>query len=164
MVSRGVEGCRGVSSWHGVLRCRVGVEVWCRGVEARAQPLLSRLLPPLGATPPSSRRILAPRVYQATPRARTTLLTPTPIICRQVMSLLRSTLVSDTCTSTDDVGAGVPFGCIVTADDGITTGVSSSSESSSPASSRSALRSAWLTLHAVNRRPQNRYSLSVGKP
>jgi hypothetical protein len=25
------------------------------------------------------------------------------------------------------VGAGVPFGCIVTADDGITTGVSSSS-------------------------------------
>ena len=44
----GVEGCRGVSrgvelvelawgvevsSW-----CRVGVEVWCRGVEARAQP------------------------------------------------------------------------------------------------------------------------------
>ena len=36
----GVEGCRGVSSWsswHGVSRCRVGVEVWCRGVEARAQ-------------------------------------------------------------------------------------------------------------------------------
>ena len=41
------------------------------------------------------------------PRARTTLLTPTPIICRQVISLLRSTLVSDTCTSTDDVGAGL---------------------------------------------------------
>jgi len=38
------------------------------------------------------------------------------------MSLLRSTLSSNTCTSTDDVGAGVPFGCIVTADDGITTG------------------------------------------
>ena len=36
----GVEGCRGVSSWsswHGVSRCRVSVEVWCRGVEARAQ-------------------------------------------------------------------------------------------------------------------------------
>merc|ERR1712086_520433 len=62
------------------------------------------------------------------------LLAPTPIICRQVISLLRSTLSSNTCTSTDDVGAGVPFGCIVTADDGITTGVSSSSESSSPAS------------------------------
>ena len=47
-------------------------------------------------------------------------------------------------------------GYIVTADGGITTGVSSSSESSSPASSRSALRSlrsSWLTLHAVNRRP-----------
>jgi len=56
--------------------------------------------------------------------------TPTPIICRQVMSLLRSTLVSDTCTSTDGVGAGAPFGCIVTADDGIASGVSSSSESS----------------------------------
>ena len=34
----GVEGCRGVS-WHGVSRCRVGVEVWCRGVEARAQEI-----------------------------------------------------------------------------------------------------------------------------
>ena len=31
------------SSWHGVSRCRVGVEVWCRGVEARAQPLPGRL-------------------------------------------------------------------------------------------------------------------------
>jgi len=87
-----------------------------------ADPLLSRLLPPFGATLPSSRHILAPRVYRisSSPRARTTLLTPTPIICRQVISLLRSTLVSDTCTSTDDVGAGVPFGCIVTADDEIT--------------------------------------------
>ena len=46
---------------------------------------------------------------------------------------------SNTCAFTDDVGAGVPFGCIVTADGGITTGVSSASESSSPASSRSAL-------------------------
>ena len=46
------------------------------------------------------------------------------------------------------VGTGVPFGYIVTADGGISTGVSSSSGSSSPAS----LRSAWLTLHAVNRR------------
>jgi len=89
-----------------------------------------------------------PSSLSSSPRARTTHLTPTAIICRQVISLLRSTLSSNTCTSTDDVGAGVPFGCIVTADDGMTTGVSSSSESSSPAS----LRSAWLTLHAVNRR------------
>merc|ERR1712153_31130 len=88
------------------------------------------------------------------PRARTTLLTPTATICRQVISLLRSTLSSDTCTSTADAGAGAPFGCIVTANNGISTG-SSSSESSSPSSFRSALRSvrsAWLTLHAVNRR------------
>ena len=95
-----------------------------------------------------------PLSLSSSPRARTTLLTPTPIICRPVMSLLRSTLSSNTCAFTDDAGAGVPFGCIVTADDGISTG-SSSSESSSPASSRSALRSArsaWLTLHAVNRR------------
>ena len=86
-----------------------------------ADPLLSRLLPPFGATLLSSRRTSAPRVYRALlgPRARTTLLTPTPIICRQVMSLLRSTLSSKTRTSTDDVGAGVPFGCIVTADNRI---------------------------------------------
>ena len=79
------------------------------------------------------------------------------IICRPVISLLRSTLSSNTCAFTDDnklsddAGAGVPFGCIVfvTADNGISAG-SSSSESSSPASFRSALRSvrsAWLTLH-----------------
>ena len=55
----------------------------------------------------------------------------------QVISFLRSTLVSSTCTSTDDVGTGVPFGCIVTAADWITTGVSPSSGSSSSASSRS---------------------------
>ena len=106
-------------------------------------------------TPPSSQHILAPRSsLSSSPRARTTLLTPTAIICRQVISLLRSTLSSNTCAFTDDAGAGVPFGCIMTADNGISTG-SSSSESSSPASSRSALRSArsaWLTLHAVNRR------------
>jgi len=72
-----------------------------------ADPLPSRLLPPLGATPASSRRILAPpSSLSSSPRARTTLLTPTLIICRQVMSLLRSTLVSDTCASTDGVGAG----------------------------------------------------------
>ena len=96
-----------------------------------------------------------PSSLSSSPRARTSLLTPTAIICHPVMSLLRSTLSSNTCAFTDDAGAGVPFGCIVTADDEITTGVSSSSESSSPASSRSALRSvrsAWLTLHAVNRR------------
>ena len=72
------------------------------------------------------------------------------------MLLLRSTLSSNTRASTDDAGAGVPvpFGCIVTSDNWISTG-SSSSESSSPASFRSALRSfrsAWLTLHAVKRR------------
>ena len=44
MVSRGVEGCRGVSSWsswHGVSRCRVGVELVSRfGVEV-SRPGLS---------------------------------------------------------------------------------------------------------------------------
>merc|ERR1712086_915696 len=95
-----------------------------------------------------------PSSLSSSPRARTIFLTPTPIICLQVMLLLRSTLSSDTCTSTDDAGAGVPFGCVVTSDNWISTG-SSSSESSSPASFRSALRlvrSVWLTLHAVNRR------------
>jgi len=57
-----------------------------------------------------------PSSLSSSPRARTTLLTPTPIICRQVMLLLRSTLVS--CTSTVGVGARVPFGCIMTADKG----------------------------------------------
>ena len=63
-------------------------------------------------------------------------------------------LSSNTRASTDDAGAGVPFGCIVTSDNWISTG-SSSSESSSPSSFRSALRSVrsvWLTLHAVSRR------------
>ena len=49
----GVEGCRGVSRGVElvelalgveVMRCRVGVEVWCRGVEARAQTGLRKLL------------------------------------------------------------------------------------------------------------------------
>merc|ERR1712086_404359 len=118
-----------------------------------AVPLFSRLLSPFGAAPPSLLHILAPRVY---PRARTSLLMPTAIICHPVMSLLRSTLSSNTCAFTDDAGAGVPFGCIVTDDNGISTGSSSSESSgSSPSSFRSALRSvrsAWLTLHAVNRR------------
>merc|ERR1712086_317121 len=95
-----------------------------------------------------------PSSLSSSPRARTSLLMPTAIICLQVMLLLRSTLSSDTCTSTDDAGAGVPFGCVVTSDNWISTG-SSSSRSSSPASFRSALRlvrSLWLTLHAVNRR------------
>ena len=48
------------------------------------------------------------------------------IICHPVMSLLRSTLSSNTCAFTDDAGAGVPFGCIVTADNWISTGSSSS--------------------------------------
>ena len=51
---------------------------------------------------------------------------------------------------TDGVGNGIPLMNVVTADDGITTGVSSSSSSTSPAASRSSLRSVWLTLHAVN--------------
>merc|ERR1711935_1200266 len=95
-----------------------------------------------------------PSSLSSSPRARTSLLTPTAIICHPVILLLRSTLSSNTCALTDDAGAVVPFGCIVTADNGISTG-SSSSEPSSPSSSRSALRSvrsAWLTLHAVNRR------------
>ena len=52
-----------------------------------------------------------PSSLSSSPRARTTLLTPTAIICRQVISLLRSALSSNTCTSTDDAGAGFPFGC-----------------------------------------------------
>ena len=95
-----------------------------------------------------------PSSLSSSPRARTSLLTPTAIICHPVISLLRSTLSSNTRASTDDAGAGVPFGCIVTSDNWISTG-SSSSESSSPSSFRSALRSVrsvWLTLHAVNRR------------
>ena len=101
-------GCRG--------RCRVGVEVWCRGVEARAQPLLSRLLPPLGATPPSSRRILAPRVleivcvvefYQKLSSQDDSSDTPLRIICRQVHVVAQAhSRFSNTSTSTDDVGAG----------------------------------------------------------
>jgi len=52
-----------------------------------------------------------PSSLSSSPRARTTLLTPTPIICRQVMSLLRSTLVSSTCTSPQMVLAlGSPSG------------------------------------------------------
>ena len=47
--------------------------------------------------------------------ARTTLLTPTPIICRHVMLLLRSTLSSITCAFMEGVGTGVPFGYVVTA-------------------------------------------------
>merc|ERR1711935_1024091 len=120
-----------------------------------AVPLFSLLLAPFGAAPPSSLHILAPpSSLSSSPRARTSLRTPTAIICHPVMSLLRSTLSSNTCAFTDDAGAGVPFGCIVIADNGISTG-SSSSESSSLSSFRSALRSvrsAWLTLHAVNRR------------
>merc|ERR1712021_145687 len=120
-----------------------------------AVPLFSLLLAPFGAAPPSSLHILAPpSSLSSSPRARTSLRTPTAIICHPVMSLLRSPLSSNTCAFTDDAGAGVPFGCIVTADNGISTG-SSSSESPSPSSFRSALRSvcsAWLTLHAVNRR------------
>ena len=109
-----------------------------------AGPLFSLLLAPFGAAPPSSLHILAPRVYRSSSLSSskdervTSLLTPTAIICHPVISLLRSTLSSNTCAFTDDAGAGVPFGCIVTADNGISTG-SSSSESSSPSSFRSAL-------------------------
>merc|ERR1711935_896346 len=52
-----------------------------------------------------------PSSLSSSPRARTSLLTPTAIICRPVISLLRSTLSSNTCAFTDDAGAGVPFGC-----------------------------------------------------
>ena len=95
----------------------------------------ARLLLPLGAVLLSSLRIdyCGPSSLSSSPLARTTLLTPTPIICRPVMLLLRSTLSSITCTFIDGVGTGVPLGYVVTADDGITTGVSSSSSSSSPA-------------------------------
>jgi len=51
-----------------------------------------------------------PSSLSSSPRARTTFLTeltPTPIICLQVMLLLRSTLSSNTRASTDDAGAGV---------------------------------------------------------
>merc|ERR1712086_7303 len=43
-----------------------------------------------------------PSSLSSSPRARTTFLTPTPIICLQVMLLLRSTLSSNTRASTDD--------------------------------------------------------------
>jgi len=81
---------------------------------------------------------LGPSSLSSSPRARTSLLTPTAIICRPVISLLRSTLSSrerdssNTCAFTDDAGAGVPFGCIVTADNGISTGSSSSETSRLP--------------------------------
>ena len=57
-------------------------------------PLLSRLLLPLGAV--ASSALLAaycgPSSLSSSPLARTTLLTPTPIICRHVKLLLRSTV------------------------------------------------------------------------
>ena len=56
---------------------------------------------------PLSLRSPLPR--SAAPLARTILLTPTPIICRHVKLLLRSTLSSITCTFTDGVGTGVPL-------------------------------------------------------
>jgi len=64
---------------------------------------------------------------------------PPSHIVAQVLSL-----VSDTCTSTADAGAGVPFGCIVTADDGITTGVSSFLSQSPPANASSHGRDAFV--------------------
>ena len=82
------------------------------------------------AASPASRRSSAllaaycgPSSLSSSPLARTTLLTPTPIICRHVKLLLRSTLSSITCAFTDGVGTGVPLMNVVTADDGITTGV-----------------------------------------
>ena len=69
---------------------------------------------------PASRRSSAllaaycgPSSLSSSPLARTTLLTPTPIICRHVKLLLRSTLSSITCTFTDGVGTGVPLGYVV---------------------------------------------------
>ena len=86
----------------------------CRSLALAASPAFRRNSALLAA-------YFGPSSLSSSPRARTTLLTPTAIICRQVISLLRSTLSSNTCASTDDAGAWVPFGCIVTADDEITT-------------------------------------------
>ena len=76
-----------------------------------AVPLFSRLLSPFGA---ASSALLAAypgsSSLSSSPRARTSLLTRTAIICRPVISLLRSTLSSNTYAFTDDAGAGVPSG------------------------------------------------------
>merc|ERR1712086_832773 len=84
------------------------------------QPSCHLAVAPFSLLPLSRRRssvLLAaypgPSSLSSSPRARTSLLTPTAIICRPVISLLRSTLSSNTCAFTDDAGAGVPFGCIV---------------------------------------------------
>ena len=78
-----------------------------------AGPLFSRLLAPFGAAPPSSLHILAPRrsSLSSSPRARTTLLTPTAIHlppshirCSGPLSL--RTL---SCTSTDEAVLSLPW-------------------------------------------------------
>ena len=73
-----------------------------------AAPLLSRLLPPFGATLPSSRHILAPLELSSrkddSSDAHCDHLPPSHVVA-QVHSLS-----SNTCASTDDVGAGVPSG------------------------------------------------------
>ena len=69
----------------------------CRSLALAASPAFRRNSALLAA-------YFGPSSLSSSPRARTTLLTPTPIICRQVISLLRSTL-----SSTDRVeliGAG----------------------------------------------------------
>ena len=51
-----------------------------------------------------------PSSLSSSPRARTSLLTPTAIICRPVISLLRSTLSSNTCAFTMMPALGSPSG------------------------------------------------------
>jgi len=102
------------------LLCRVALVCLVRDAAAACRSLAIPASPAFRRNSALLAAYFGPSSLSSSPRARTTLLTPTAIICRQVISLLRSTLSSNTCASTDDVGAGVPFGCIVTADDGIT--------------------------------------------
>ena len=52
--------------------------------------------------PPFLAAYPGPSSLSSSPRARTSLLTPTAIICHPVISLLRSTLSSNTCAFTDE--------------------------------------------------------------
>ena len=63
----------------------------CRSLALAASPAPRRSSALLAA-------YFGPSSLSSSPLARTTLLTPTPIICRHVMLLLRSTLSSITCT------------------------------------------------------------------
>ena len=126
----------------------------CRSLALAASPasrrssalLAAYLLWPLKFIQLTSRENVSSDAHSDHSRERFLAIPNKSIIRRHVKLLLRSTLSSITCTFTDGVGTGVPLlfvGYVVTADDGITTGVSSSSSSSSPAASRSSLRSAF---------------------